>query len=124
MPSVQLNNFAMHYEITGSGPETLLLIHGNIASCRWWDKYLSFLPAGCRAVAMDLRGCGQSGRPGEGHTIRQFADDIHFLVQALDLKRFHLLGHSLGGQIGLCYYSHNKIQSGRCGTYWHRPKAS
>jgi branched-chain amino acid transport system permease protein len=103
MPFIQQHDFAMHYKITGTGPEIIILIHGNIASTRWWDKYLACLPHGYRAIAMDLRGCGRSGRPHSGYTIDQFAADIQFLVEGLELKKFHLLGHSMGGQIALYY---------------------
>ena len=107
MPFLEQHDFTMHYEITDSGPETILLIHGNIASTRWWEKYIAYLPEGYRAVAMDLRGCGRSGHPTSGYTIRQFAADVHFLAEKLGLNRFHLLGHSMGGQIALYYALHH-----------------
>lgn len=103
MPFIEHSDFKMHYEITGTGPEPILLIHGNIASTRWWDKYLDHLPQDYHGIAIDLRGCGQSGRPDSGYTISQFAADINTLVKRLELKKFHLLGHSMGGQIALYY---------------------
>lgn len=99
MPFVQLPDFLMYYVVRGDGPETVLLIHGNIASARWWDKFLANLPRGYQAVAMDLRGCGKSGKPARGYTICQFAEDIRDFTEQTGLKKFHLVGHSMGGQI-------------------------
>ena len=109
MPFIELRDFMMHYEITGDGPETILLVHGNIASTRWWDKYLPRMPHGYRAVAMDLRGCGLSAQPRSGYTIEQFASDIHCLIIELGLNKFHLIGHSMGGQIAM-YHTLQHLQ--------------
>lgn len=103
MPFIDQPDFSMYYEMSGSGSETILLLHGNLASVRWWDKYLPHLPPGFRAVAIDLRGCGCSGRTAAGYTIAQFAEDVHFFTQQLNLTKFHLIGHSMGGQIALLY---------------------
>lgn len=103
MPVLSLPDFAMHYRTHGEGAETIVLIHGNIASTRWWDKFLPLLPPAYTAVFMDLRGCGQSGHPAGGYTIAQFAADVHALVRALGREQFHLVGHSMGGQIAMYY---------------------
>lgn len=103
MPFIQLPDFTMHYVVHGDGPETIVLIHGNIASTHWWEKFCALLPSGYRAVAMDLRGCGKSGRPVKGYEIRQFADDIYHLIRRIGLGKFHLMGHSMGGQIAMYF---------------------
>lgn len=99
MPFADLPGLRMHYIIHGNGPETVVLIHGNLASIRWWDKFLDRLPNQYRVIAMDLRGCGKSSKPDNGHTIAQFASDIMDLARILNIPSFHLLGHSMGGQI-------------------------
>jgi pimeloyl-ACP methyl ester carboxylesterase len=91
----------MHYETAGAGKAVLVLVHGNFASWRWWRSVLKRLPAGYCAYAPDLRGCGDTGRPPDGHTIHQLTEDLHQFVKALKLPRFHLVGHSLGGAVAL-----------------------
>ena len=103
MPFFDRNGWQMYYEIHGTGPETIVAIHGNIASTRWWQFLLPFLPSGCRIVMMDLRGCGKSTHTRDGYEISQYVQDIHELLAGLDGGRFHLLGHSMGGQIALAY---------------------
>ncbi len=96
-----------------SGSEVLVLVHGNFASWRWWKPVLERLPAGWRAVALDLRGCGENsgGAPEEStsaYHIPQLADDLAGFVDGLRLGAFHLVGHSLGGAVALQYALHHQ----------------
>lgn len=106
MPFVQTANLRVHYQVAGSdaaesGDATLLLLHGNFASWRWWQPVLTRLPAHYRAYAPDMRGCGDSERPGFGHNIEMLVNDVHAFVSSLDLGPVHLVGHSLGGAVAL-----------------------
>lgn len=113
MPFIQTPRLRIHYQEAGSGPTTFVLVHGNFASWRWWKPVLDRLPAGCRAVAPDLRGCGESsdGAPAgdrSAYGIPQLADDLAAFVDALDLPWFHLVGHSLGGAVALQFALHHQ----------------
>jgi len=84
----------------GSGAPVVAL-HG------WLDNVASMGPmlpylAGAKVVACDLAGHGWSGHRGAGARRHVFDDvaDLYALVEALGLKRFRLVGHSLGGIIG------------------------
>ncbi|RMG52945.1 MAG: alpha/beta hydrolase [Acidobacteria bacterium] len=102
MPFVHTGEIRMHYEISGEGRETILFVHGNLASGRWWEKVIAFLPPHrYHTVAPDLRGCGQSDKPETGYTVTEMAGDLRAFAEALHLARFHLVGHSLGGAIAL-----------------------
>lgn len=103
MPFLKTPELDMHYEAGGDGKEVLLLLHGNFASWRWWQPILKKTPRGYRAFAPDLRGCGDTDQPEEGYSIAQHAADVDQLIGALHLKRFHLVGHSLGGCVALEY---------------------
>jgi pimeloyl-ACP methyl ester carboxylesterase len=105
MPFIETQTLRVHYEQAGSGRNALVLVHGNFASSRWWKPVLDSLPAGWRAYAPDLRGCGRtesssSGVPSE-FAIPRLADDLAEFVERLDLPAFHLVGHSLGGAVAL-----------------------
>jgi pimeloyl-ACP methyl ester carboxylesterase len=78
-----------------------VLLHGNFASWRWWQPVLTRLPAHYRAYAADMRGCGDSERPGFGHNIEMLVNDVHAFVSSLGLGPVHLIGHSLGGAVAL-----------------------
>lgn len=93
----------MHYETSGKGKDVLLLLHGNFASWRWWLPILKNTPRGYCVYAPDMRGCGDTDRPEDGYTIAQHAEDTDQFIQALHLRRLHLVGHSLGGCVALEY---------------------
>ncbi len=101
MPFLDVPGLKIHYEIGGGGKNVLVLLHGNFGSWRWWQPVLERLPEDCRAYAPDLRGCGETGRPGIGHSIEQLASDLHAFSRGLDLPAFHLVGHSLGGAVAM-----------------------
>lgn len=103
MPFIQIPELRIHYETAGEGDETLILVHGNFASWRWWQPLLANMPPGFRAYAPDLRGCGDTEKPNEGYTIERLAEDLDAFITALEIPRFHLLGHSMGGAVALQY---------------------
>lgn len=101
MPFIQTPNLRIHYRVAGTGNVPLLLLHGNFGSWRWWQPLLQQVPAGYRAYVPDLRGCGDSERPGYGHNIEALAADAQAFAKALDFVPEHIVGHSLGAAIAL-----------------------
>jgi len=102
---VQTPRLATHvYESGPEDGEPLVLVHGNASSARFFEEFMAALP-GFRVYAPDLRGYGASeAKPVEAaRGLRDYADDIHALVEALGLGSFHLLGWSLGGCITMQY---------------------
>jgi pimeloyl-ACP methyl ester carboxylesterase len=87
----------LYYEDHGSGPP-VVLIHGWPLSGRSWEKQLTaLLAAGRRVITYDRRGFGKSSQPATGYDYDTFAEDLHKLVGALDLRDFALVGFSMGG---------------------------
>lgn len=99
MPDQDIGGLRLFYREAGHGPETMVLVHGNVASSRWWDLVTPELSRRYRIIAPDLRGFGQSDKPGSGYTVTQFAADLAALVGALGLPPAHFVGHSLGGSV-------------------------
>jgi pimeloyl-ACP methyl ester carboxylesterase len=93
----------MHFIERGSGPLTIVFLHGNLSSSRWWEKVFAFLPPIWRAIAPDFRGFGNSAAPPEVYRIEEMAGDLEVLARDLRLARFAVVGHSLGGGVGLQY---------------------
>lgn len=62
----------------------------------WWSYQLVLdqLPSSVRAVAVSLRGHGDSDKPAAGYRIEDFADDVVPLFDALGIERAVLVGHS------------------------------
>ena len=95
----------MHYDIHGlTAPDapTILLSSGLGGSGAYWTPQIAALAGKFRVITYDHRGCGRTGGtvPEEGG-IAAMADDVLEIVESLNLQKFHLMGHALGGLIGL-----------------------
>jgi non-heme chloroperoxidase len=86
----------LYYEDHGSGPP-VVLIHGYPLSGRAWEKQVPMLiDDGRRAISYDRRGFGRSSQTGLGYDYDTFANDLHILMDSLDLRDVVLVGHSMG----------------------------
>jgi pimeloyl-ACP methyl ester carboxylesterase len=91
------------WERAGEGP-VVLLVHGIGSSRRTWDDVVSpLVESGYQVVRLDLRGFGDSSTPAGRFAMDDFVGDLVAFVAALELDRFHLVGHSLGGMIAQRY---------------------
>ncbi|MYH70669.1 MAG: alpha/beta hydrolase [Gammaproteobacteria bacterium] len=93
----------LYYIDQGAGRPLVLLSALMFSADYFWQKNLPELADHVRVIAPDLRGHGLSGKPNHGYTIRQLAEDLHELLEYLDLKDAVLLGYSLGGFVALRY---------------------
>ena len=59
-------------------------------------RILPLLSADLRVIAPDMRGHGDSERPSAGYRIADMADDVLRLMDALDVPKAVLIGHSMG----------------------------
>ncbi|MEV5969390.1 alpha/beta fold hydrolase [Streptomyces sp. NPDC051921] len=87
----------LHTRTWGAGERVALLVHGIMSDHRTWRRVGPALAGrGYRAVAVDLRGHGASGRAAgpAGYAPRDYADD---LVETLPAGAELAIGHSLGG---------------------------
>ena len=88
----------------GAGGLPVLLVHSYAGSSAHWKAQLAHLRARRRALAMDLRGHGRSSAPSDGdYSVPALAGDIAALADALELRRFVLVGHSMGGSAAAAY---------------------
>uniref|UniRef100_A0A8C2YXP4 Serine hydrolase like n=1 Tax=Cyclopterus lumpus TaxID=8103 RepID=A0A8C2YXP4_CYCLU len=83
------------------GPEhgrPVLCLHGWADNCGTFDTLIPLLPKECRYVALDLSGHGLSSHrhPGVFYSFPAYVMDVRRVVDALQLKHFSLIGHSMG----------------------------
>ncbi|AUS78596.1 alpha/beta hydrolase [Actinoalloteichus sp. AHMU CJ021] len=96
---VSANGIRLHVAELGEGP-LVLLLHGFPEFWWAWRGQLTALAeAGYRAVAVDLRGYGDSDKPPRGYDGWTLAGDVAGLVKALGEQRAHLVGHAWGGML-------------------------
>ena len=82
----------------------VVLLHGGSAHARWWDFVVPHLGPGIRALALDLRGHGDSQwSPDGAYSVADYASDVARLITSFGLERPALVGHSLGSFVALRY---------------------
>lgn len=85
------------YKDWGKG-QPVLFSHGWPLTADAWDAQMVFLgQKGYRVIAHDRRSHGRSDQTWDGNHMDSYADDLHALIEALDLKDLVLVGHSTGG---------------------------
>lgn len=116
-----LDRLRLYYEQAGSGEPELLFVHG------WCCDHTAFQPqfdhfAQTHAVtALDLRGSGRSDRPECGYAIPDFADDLARFCAKVGIVKPVVVGHSLGGMIGVELAARHPSIPGALGS--PRPRA-
>ena len=99
MPIAKVNGVEIYYETQGSG-EPILLLPPNWWPCATWNVgVVPALAKQFRTIIYDGRDTGQSEKPADGYTVKQFAADGIELLQQLGVARCHLVGFAIGGQI-------------------------
>jgi pimeloyl-ACP methyl ester carboxylesterase len=101
MPKIDANNLKLHFWRSGQGPE-LVLVHGLGGNLAGW--HLTMVPPlqkEFRVLTYDLRGHGRSDAPPAGYTTGDMAQDLRGLLDALEIEKAALVGHSWGADIVL-----------------------
>lgn len=85
----------LSYISAGKG-KPLVLIHGWSQSAEQFKYQVPVLAERYHVIAVDLRGHGKSAKVNYGYRISRLSKDIQELIDALQLEKPHLLGHSMG----------------------------
>jgi pimeloyl-ACP methyl ester carboxylesterase len=89
------------YRVEGEGETALVFIHGWCCDSGYWKNQVSFFSKEYTIVTVDLAGHGESGVERESWSTESFGGDVVAVVNALDLDRVILIGHSMGGPVAL-----------------------
>ena len=94
------------YQRVGEGEHAVIALHGWFGSAKAWAPIWPYLDGKTFSyVFPDYRGYGaRRGEAGE-HTMAELAADVLAVADALDLPRFSLIGHSMGGSVMQRVYS-------------------
>ena len=85
-------------EDTGNGTP-LVLVHGFLGSSEMWNPQLNFFKDNFRVIVPALPGFGKSSTINSCNSIECMAKAILSLLENKKIKKFNLLGHSMGGMI-------------------------
>ena len=101
---VEVNGLRLHYVDWGNtAAPTLVLLHGHASNVHTFDQLANRLRHDWHVVAMDQRGHGDSQWASDGYDRERFVEDFAGFVAAVEIGPFSLLGHSMGGLVGIEY---------------------
>jgi len=115
--TVDTDRLRMHYLESGPADDTaptLVLLHGNLSTGRFYEHLMPVLGARFRVLAPDMRGFGDTEPKALDATrgLGDWADDLHALLGALDLTGPpHLVGWSTAGAAIATYAAQHPVAS-------------
>jgi len=93
---VVANGITLHTHRTGGDRPPLVLCHGFTDNGLCWTRVARTLESDFDVIMYDTRGHGLSDAPEDGYGADDNADDLAGLIQALELDRPVVMGHSMG----------------------------
>ncbi len=87
---------------TGKG-RVVVLLHGFLGSHQIWETTTKELSKSYRVIAIDLPGHGNTECFGYVHTMDLIAKCVKAVMDSLRLKKYVIIGHSMGGYAGLAF---------------------
>lgn len=99
---LSIASHTLHYSMKGEGP-CVLLLHGFMETLHIWDDLAKELSKKYKVVSVDIPGHGLSDDLKDAISIDQMASLIHAFVNQLGVEKPIIIGHSMGGYIGLAY---------------------
>lgn len=91
----------MHIADSERGEKCVVLLHGYLESMLVWEEFVELLRGELRVITVDLPGHGVSMVTSEVHTMEYLAECVALAMEALGIKRYSVVGHSMGGYVAL-----------------------
>ena len=101
MPYATRDGLRLYYEQAGSGEPPFVFVHGWCCDHTFFEPQYEHFGASSSVTTYDLRGCGTSDRPEDGYEVETLANDLEWLCVDLGITNPVIVGHSLGGLIGI-----------------------
>jgi pimeloyl-ACP methyl ester carboxylesterase len=107
--SITFKNANIYFSDQGKGT-VVVLIHGFLENATMWDKIIPELSLRNRVIAIDLLGHGKTDCLGYVHSMDLFAETVEAVLKGLRIRKYILVGHSLGGYISLAITKKNPLK--------------
>ncbi|WP_420122055.1 alpha/beta fold hydrolase [Nakamurella sp.] len=103
--SIVANGIRTNYLESGTGGQTVVLVHGSgpgVTAYANWRLVLPVLGEDFTCYAPDMVGFGYSDRPEDvEYSVQTWADQTVGFIKAMGIEKTHLIGNSFGGAIAL-----------------------
>ena len=96
---VNVDGVNLYYELYGQGDPLVLVAGTGISLAPWRIAQVPEFSKHYQVLIYDHRGLGRSDKPDVHYSTRLFAKDCAGLMDALGIKKAHVMGHSMGGRV-------------------------
>jgi pimeloyl-ACP methyl ester carboxylesterase len=101
---IEADGQQIYWERFGTGArETVCLLNGLAMHTKAWYGFVPLLADEFDVLLWDYLGQGNSSSPDVPYEIPRFCDYLTMIADCVDIERFHLMGISYGGFVGLDY---------------------
>ncbi len=97
---ITFKNIQVSFTDSGSG-KAIVFLHGFLENKSIWNDFALQLNSKYRVITIDLLGHGKSECLSYIHTMEEMAEAVYFVIRKLKIRKFYLVGHSLGGYVSL-----------------------
>ena len=81
----------------------IVLLHGFLESLEIWEEFSTKLSKHFRVISIDLPGHGKTPCIGYIHPMELLAECVKSVMDSLELRRYVVVGHSMGGYVALAF---------------------
>ena len=90
------------YSSIGKG-DAILFLHGFLGNKKVWTPFVNYFKRNYHVITIDLPGHGNTSIIEEEMTMEFSAKIIKQILKTEDILNVHIVGHSMGGYIGLAF---------------------
>ena len=113
MAAVEVGGRRIYCDDSGSDLPALVLLQGFMSARGVWKWQVEAFSHEFRVITMDNRDAGDSPPETEPYTMVDLAGDVVALLDALEIERASVLGHSMGGYVALQFAAHYPERLGK-----------
>lgn len=104
--NVNVGDSSMAYLEQGEG-DAVVFLHGNPTSSYLWRNIIPIVAKTHRAIAPDLIGMGQSGKPNIDYSFKDHYEYLSAFIDELELEKITIVAHDWGAALGFEYAKNN-----------------
>lgn len=98
---VKVNQIELQIRDYERDGDAIIFLHFSGANLMIWQRIIPYFQDHYRLILVDLKGHGKSDKPETGYHMDEMAHDVIGVMQHLKLERAHIIGSSLGAEVGL-----------------------
>ncbi len=104
---VKVNQIELQVREYPHSGDAIIFLHFGGSNLMMWQRVIPCFQDHYRLILPDLRGHGKSDAPDLSYHIDEMAQDIAEMMDVLKVEKAHILGSSLGAEVGLSLAAHS-----------------